>query len=404
MLLLPLKPSVRYDLAAALAKWLDCDEQQVSFQPTHPLQFVVPKPDFRAAACRNELVRLQSLRNDVTECFLKAHSHKHALEERALEDAMEYHAVLLEFEKRGFPTLDDPLNGIRAAWKAAWPPHDATETHGTLVWERMAILYNVVALWTEQIKQCRPTDREASKQAVSYCQNGASVLAVLRELIPSSALDLQQVELSLPHLLFWERYLIAHAQTSIYRMAALNPTNQQHATLAVLAQASYSLYNEALLAAQDPRLQSELTSAAKEWATFCKAVSMLQAAKAAYHQSVVHRLVHEYGKEIYWLRQAVSKLQACNEFCHSLKTSATTTSGGESDGDGGIASYTHKECLTILPIVKDRLTEIDQDNYKIYQDAIPTSLPDIVGKQLAKYSATLPASMVTPQQPLFVGL
>lgn len=99
MLLLPLKPSVRYDLAAALAKWLDCDEQQVSFQPTHPLQLIVPKPEFRSAACRNELLRLQSLRNDVTDCFLKAYSHKHALEERALEDAAEYHAVLLEFER-----------------------------------------------------------------------------------------------------------------------------------------------------------------------------------------------------------------------------------------------------------------------------------------------------------------
>jgi hypothetical protein len=152
MLVLPLKPSVRFDLATALATWLDDSSAQVAFVPTNPLQLVTPKPDFSSIACREDLTRLQSLRNCLSDIFLKANeSHKHAIEERGIEDSYEYHAVVLEFEKRGFPTLDDDYNGVRLQWKGAWPPHKP-ESHGTLIWDRSCVIFS-----TLQTRETRKT-------------------------------------------------------------------------------------------------------------------------------------------------------------------------------------------------------------------------------------------------------
>lgn len=146
MLVLPLKPCVRYDLATALATWLDDPSAQVAFVPTNPLQLVVPKPEFSSSQCRDDLTRLQSLRNCLCDVLIKPNSHKHALEERGYEDCLEYHAVLLEHERRGFPTLDDEFNGVRIQWKSALNPESKAERHGSLVWERACIIYSTLAL------------------------------------------------------------------------------------------------------------------------------------------------------------------------------------------------------------------------------------------------------------------
>jgi hypothetical protein len=150
MLILPLKPCVRYDLATALATWLDDAEFQVAFVPTNPLQLVVPKPEFTSSQCRDDLTRLQSYRNSLCDVLLKQHSHKHALDERALEDCHEYHAIVLSFERQGFPTLDDDHNGIRIQWKGALDPGSRAERHGTLVWDRACIIYSTFAFEHQQ--------------------------------------------------------------------------------------------------------------------------------------------------------------------------------------------------------------------------------------------------------------
>lgn len=389
MLVLPLKPAVRYDLMSALATWLDDSDAHVSFQRlTNPLQFVLPKPEFDSVACRDDLLRLQGLRYSLSDVFLKPTSHKHAME--VLEDCYDYHAVLLEFEKRGFPTLDDELTGIRLIWKGAFAPSSSSsqERHATLVWERACVTFNIVALLTDKIADCNVTDREECKQTVAYCQQGAGLLQYLKELVSSQ--DFATVDLSSAMLTFWEKYLMATAQTSIYRMASL-AADPKHTTLSVLAQSSYQLFNEALQATQDARLVSEVPSDATEWGGFCKAVSMLQAGKAEYHQSVTHRLAHEWGWEIARLQQCWTKLKACQDFCKTM------------DADG-IVSYTKRECLAIMPVVKDRLHEADKDNHKIYQDTIPQTVADIQGKQLAKASQGLPESMIIPKKAAFVGL
>ena len=387
MLVLPLRPAVRFDIHSALMQWLDSDEQ-VSFQPANPLQFVLPKPDFSSDACREELIRLQSLRNCLSDVLLKPDSHKHALEEGGLEDCHEYHAALLEFEKRGFPTIDDHRNGVLALpWKGAWAPQQ--EKHATLIWDRANIIFNIVALMTSKAAECGVTDRMACKEAVGYCQTAASILVVLKELVQSQ--DFGTVDMSQSMLLFWERYLLAEAQTFVYRMAALAKDDAKHSSLSCLAQSSHKLFSEALSAAQDPRLESEVPRQEKIWGAYCKTHSMLSSAKAEYHQAVVHRVAHEWGKEIARLRECIDKFEACSSFIKSLD-------------DDSIVSYAKRECSAILPVVKDRLAEADKDNYQIYQDEIPKTVGELTAKQLVKNTGGLPQTMLVPKKPLFVNL
>ena len=401
--MLPLKPAIRYDLGLALTYWLDDPNLQVSFQPSNPLQFILPKPDFTVAQCRDDLQRLQSLRNCLSDCLLKPDSHKNALANSALEDCQEYHAVLLEFEKRGFPTVDDETTPIHLAWKGAFVKTDDREKHATLVWDRACVTYNIAALWTQKAANCSPTDRDECKQAVGYCQQAACVLAILKELCQSE--QFATVDLSGPMLTFWEKLLLAQAQTSIYRMASLAPPpaaaagssdsnaagKKKHSTLAILSQSAYQLFTEALTAAQDPRLESEVPQPAKLWATYCKAVGMLAASKAEYHQSVVYRLDYQHGREIAQLRDCQEKLKECRDFIKNVD-------------DQTAVGYTKRECLSILPVVTDRLHEADADNYRTYHEEIPHQLPDIAAKQLARPTPDLPAAMLVPQKELFMNV
>ena len=184
MLVLPLKPALRYDIMTALANWLDSDHH-ISFDDMkNPLQFILPKPEFCSVACRDELLRLQSLRNSISDSMTRPDAHAAALHNSSVwEDIHEYHAVLLEFEKRGFPTVDDTMTGIQLTWKAAWSEHEK-ETHAHVPWERSAILFNLAALYSyKAATECKPTNREECKQAVSYYQTAATIISILKQLV-----------------------------------------------------------------------------------------------------------------------------------------------------------------------------------------------------------------------------
>jgi len=400
MLILPLKPAVKYDLGTALSIWLDDGTMQISFQPTNPLQFVVPKPEFSSTSCHDDMKRLQSLRNCLTDVFQKTFSHRHANKENAMNDVEEYHAVLLEFERRGFPSsVDDECNGIRISWKGAFDD-TKLEKHGTLVWDRSCVLYNAVALLTDKIaNDCGSVNsRDDCKVAVGLCQRAASICHILSELVQSQ--NFATVDLSQPMLIFWEKFLLAHGQNFVYRMMSAGGDNDtKHSTLALLAQSAHLLYNEALKAAQDARLTSEVPRESEEWGGYCKANSMMHAGRATFHRSVARRLAAEWGMEIYELRRCLSQLERCRDFLKTL------------DADG-CTEFTRRECNAILPVVADRLREADNDNYKIYQDIVPPennnddseekSKPP--AKQMVKLNPNLPESMLVPKRPLFVGL
>jgi hypothetical protein len=439
MLILPLKVSPRYDLRAALSNWLDSedDPQQARSsgeQSFHTLfgggggkapsappgLFLPPKPTYTSQQCSMELKRVQSVRNCITDGILQANSHSLALDENALRDCYEYHAILLEFEKQGFPVTENTSskNALSITWKGAFSTVQK-ETHSTLVWERVCIIFNIVALLTYQIDQCTTTDRESCKSAVSYCQQGASLLSILRELcssIASSSSSSSQsafltVDLSPSMLLFWEKLLIAEAQNYIYRMASLSPEEasdqesigRKHRTMAVLCQSAFELYNDALNASQDPRLVSELPKQVTLWGTYLKSSSLLYIGRATYHQSVVYRMHDEHGNEIAQLRDCQEKLQACADFIQPIVN-------GKHDAEKGLPSaatvidYTARECEAILPVVRDRLLAADRTNFQLYHHVIPKTVPSIPAKQLAKLNPELPSQMVVPQIPLFTDL
>ena len=403
VLVIPLKAAVRFDMAKALGDWLDNDEQQVSFQPSNPLQLVTPKPDFGSTACRDDLIRFASLRNCLSDALLKAQSHIAALKDGALDDCHEYHAALLEFERRGFPTLDDENNGLQLKWKAAWAP-SRDETHSHLLWDRSCVTFNIVALLSHQASQCSISDRDECKKGVGLCQQAASILETLQELVSSQ--DFATVDLSMPMLQFWKAFLLAQGQSFVYRMASLGKSGN-HGTLSGLSQSAYNLFNDALSKAQDARLQSEVPKPSKQWATYCKAQAMMAAAKAEYHQAAIQRLEHKYGIEIVRLRQSLAKLQACQEFISSLSNISKKAKEEErqaAEEERNLVDFTKRECNVILPVVRDRLTEIERDNSKIYNEDVPKQVPEIEGKQLIKSSMGYPPTMLSPQRKLFVGL
>jgi len=259
------------------------------------------------------------------------------------------------------------------------------------LWDRTCITFTIVSLLSFQAAQCSLTDREECKKGFSLCQQAAGILETLQELV--SSLDFATVDLSIPMLQFWQAFFLAQGQSFVYRMASAGGS-AQHPTLSSLSQSAYLLFNEALSKAQDARLESEVPRQAKHWATYCKAQAMMAAAKAEYHQAAIQRIDHVYGVEIVRLRQSLAKLKACKEFLSSMTEEELVN----------LVEYTSRECEAILPVVADRLKEIERDNYNIYNEDIPKSVPEIVAKQLIKSSLGYPEPMLIPQKRLFVNL
>jgi hypothetical protein len=396
MLVLPLKTTSRYeDFAKDIAHWLDNADLQVSFATTNPLEFVVPKPDLSSCDCWDDLVRAQSLRNDLGS--FGAYQLVH------LDDAREYHACLVTMERRGFVDISTlrHLTWSNAEYRTSAnnkplattsTSSSSSETHTCLTWERACVAYNIAALLSDKAAHdCNANDRSQVKLAVSYCQQAASILAVLQELVPAMT-QFQTVDLSVPLLQFWQKYFVAEAQGFIYRMVAVSDDqHEKPALLAGLARSAHSLFRDALSAAVEPRLQSERTVESNEWAAYCKACSMLQASKASFHSAAAHRLAYEWGKEIARLRECLQMLESCRDFMKTLPA------------DGPVGAL-RRECVNLLPVVKDRMHEADKDNYKIYQEVIPREMPEIEAKQMVKTDGGLPESMLVPKRPMFSGL
>lgn len=386
MLILPLKVPKYYNLQTSLATWLDSD-QEVSFQTTSGDEppMVFPKPSFNSQQCRAELLRIEALRKSLSDSILKPDSHKAALEEQALDDSCEYHAALLEFESRGFPTMDDENNGLDLTWKAAFAPQK--ECHHTLVWDRACCLWNIAALYTQLIQQ-QPNTREGNKQSIQYCQTAASLLNILQQLVATAdEFDFATVEMSKPMLTFWEQLFLAQAQSLVYKIADAT----KHQILSHLSASAQNLFSEALKGAQDPRLQSEVPRHAKDWGTYCKAHSMMASAKAEYHQAVLHRQGSEWGKELARLKTCLVKLESCQTFVQAAQE------------DPALVELT-REVDTYLPFVKNRYQQAHNDNVTVYQEEVPSSLPDVEPKQLAKTGLGLPATMQSPKVKLFTKL
>ena len=165
MLIIPLKCSPRYDLREPLARWLDGNSS--TDVVANPLALISLRPDFKSHDCRQELIRLASLRNCLSDSIMKPTSHKVAVEEMALQDCHEYHAALYEFIRRGFPTNErERILSIALTWKASVGPQ--TETHGSLEWDRACTIWNIAAL-ESYLASIQASDKQGRKQAVKHC-------------------------------------------------------------------------------------------------------------------------------------------------------------------------------------------------------------------------------------------
>jgi programmed cell death 6-interacting protein len=406
---LPLKVPVRHDLVQPLSVWLDSDEQGVSYHNNddNVLSWVVPKPEFWSTDCREEILRLAALRNDLSENLQE--SHKSSLELKALEDCQEYHATLLEFEKRGFPTVDDETNGIALTWRGAFATRQQ-ETHNSLVYDRACTMWNVAALQSSLASTADCSSKEGCKIAISLSQSAASILATLRQLVEND--DYETVDFSTSMISFWEKIFLAQGQLSIYKMCNLGDgTVRQHTTLAYLVQAAASLvseafsygnrnlstfsdfslilnqceqYNEALTVAREPRLQSEVPKQAKAWAVHCKNQSLICQSRSVFHIAIEHRLKQEHGLEIGRLRQCVQTLKETLDFA---KTSDIQFQMQEVEG--------------LVNMAKDRLVHAEEDNNTIYLDDVPKDSPEIRAQTMVKQNLPLPPTMMVTKMPMF---
>lgn len=387
------KVPCRHDLVQPLAHWLDDEERHVEYSSnTHrhdnydddddeqvPVPWIVPKPAFSSVECRSELLRLSALRNCLTESLQD--SHKAALEDKALDDCQDYHATLLEFEKRGFPTVEtEATQGISLTWKGAFATKQQ-ETHHSLVWDRVGCLWNTAALQSFQAATMSDlTTKDGCKMSISLLQSSASLLTLLQELV--EAQDYTTVDVSISMLQFWTNLFKAQAQYCIYKMANLGGTTRQHTTLAYLVQAAAGLYNDALSLSQDPRLQSEVPKQAQQWATHCKAQSLICQARASFHLSIDHRLQKEHGWELARLSQCVTQLKECMEFCKSANIDVSEVQG-------------------LTQLARDRFERARTDNDTVYLEDVPKSLPDIRAQIMVKSNLPLPVAMIQPKVSLF---
>lgn len=407
MLLLPLKPAVRYEISLALAQWLESDTSNLvptAIEDGQLPALVVPKPTYGAVTIRSELLRLQGIRNSLCDALRRSNSHKSAMTEfNGVADLMEYHAILVEFEKRGFPTSNDPNSPVVIPWKGAFD-ESSIEKKSTVLYDRVCVLFNLAALHCQQAESCSSSDRAECKTAVGCCQMAASMIDMCMNLVATSptaiSSEYASVDLSSGLLQFWRAYFLAEAQSFVYRMMALAPassstvdtTARQHQSLSVLAQSASELFCTALKLSKDcPRLQSEVPEQSGRWSSYCKAHSMLAASKAEYHAATCHRVNAAWGYELGYLRTCQLKLQDAAKFMKTL------------DYDNHVV-LAKKEVTLITPVVVDRYEEASKDNYTIYQDTVPNTNAVIQPRQLSKLSATIPPAMLSTSIPMFTNV
>lgn len=311
---------------------------------------------------------------------MKPTSHKVALEDMALQDCHEYHAALLEFEKRGFPTSDE-ASSLTLTWKASVGPQK--ETHGSLAWDRACTIWNIAAL-ESHMASIQSSDKEGRKQAVRHCQTAAAMMRYLHDQVVGQE-NFATVDLAIPSLLFWESYMLAQAQCAAYQVAQDNVQANQ-AVLSYLAMGAVPLFNEALKQSKDPLLVSQLPAPTQEWSVYCKSWSLFMAAKATHHQALAAQASQSWGLELAWLQETLKQFQACNAFV-------------ESSGD---TSSMDRLIDTKIQTATVRLAQATRDNQTIYGEQLPTRLPTIVPKQLVKSDMpTLPETMTKPKVTLF---
>mmetsp|Transcript_16438 Transcript_16438/g.33674 ORF Transcript_16438/g.33674 Transcript_16438/m.33674 type:complete len:403 (-) Transcript_16438:206-1414(-) len=363
LLSVPLKTTRRYDIGPPLASWVDA---------THP--------HYTSDQCRDDLLRLSSLRNCLADSICTNRGHAAALSGRALEDLWEYHACLLEAEDRGFPTTDDELVGskdLRVSWESALGEERAV-SRSNLRYERCCALFNVAALHSYRAAQ---EDHRGSKEGRSRAMRlhgkAAATLEHLRtELMAGPSADANpSADLTEPCLLMLESAERAQGQLCAYEAAAARP-EPHHALLAKIAMGAADLYGEALAQSQDLLLRARAPGASAGWGARLKAAAMLFRARAERHDAEARRAAGEYGAEVARLRQAefmaeeAAKFQAEAEVTSPGSPVSATSAVYLHEGGMGLAKH---EIDWLRRTVRQRREIAERDNATVYHEKVPNA-------------------------------
>ena len=380
-LILPIKTSKRYDIASPLGAWVE---------QCHPL--------FTADQVKDDLVRLSSLRNDLTGgSICTAYSHSSAIGNHGLEDCMQYHACLLEAENRGFPLLDDAAVGateLKLSWACAFSEEEPI-IRSNIRYERACVLYNVAALKSHLAASEDLATKEGRSRAKLMFGQTASTLAHLRtELMAGSSKDpAPSADLSEPTLLMCEHIQLAQGQVCVYE-AATSRSSTIHGLLAKIAMAASQLYGEALSYSQDAMVKSRLPNTSKAWGAHLKTMSINFRARAEWHQSNVEKIEYKYGLEIARLQFACSCCDEALKYQSETAIWASQTGAIRTAGGGVALSRNIKQ---LRSAISSRKSQAEQDNKDVFREIIPAE------KDLEKIAG---ASMMTADKlpPLADGL
>ena len=355
LIIIPLKTSKQYDIQAPLAKWVDSSNPYITSEQV-----------------RDDLVRLSSLRNCLTAgSICTSYAHSAAIAARGMEDCMEYHACLLEAERRGFPTLDDAMIGakeLKLTWNCAFGEEEPI-VRSNVRYERACVMFNVASLQSYIGASQDISTKEGRSKAIKMFGMAATTFGHLRTdlMEGESKDDNPSADLSPPALLMSEYINLAQGQYCAYEAATNRPT-QMHGLLAKIAAAAADLYGKALEHSQDPILKARLPDTSKSYGAHLKTMSIYFRARAEYHQSQVCNAEHSYAEEISRLRFAESCCDDALKYQSQTSVLASSTGAIRTTGQGvALARDIHH----LRKVINGRKTAREKDNREIYMDIIP---------------------------------
>jgi len=379
---LPLKTTEHVSLQESLTKWIDASH-----------------PHYSSSQCREDIARLHSLHSDLANTIsLPESGHALALSNRGLEDLIEYHACLVECERRGFPTSGRyaEVNGSIAAriefwWKDAFVSKDGHDEDSLTVstkshfhYERACVLWNIAALYTFRASQQDWSTINGRTIVHSSYLHSARILYYVRmELLADTKAPSLTSDLSPDCLSMVQSVCLAQGQLCAYialkERLAKDPSSTS--TLALLAKVAAGVaqhYDDTLSFSQDNLLKSELSKTSKEYGKHCKSMSMLFRARAEYLTSRVNCLKAEYGLEI-------GRLGKAADMCKEGLAFIGGSDGAKLHGPMMLGNI-RSSIDSLLQAIVQRKDIVLLDNESIYHEQVPDSksLENIKGQDVVK--------------------
>lgn len=480
------------------------------------------KPHFRSMEVSHDLAKLQSLRATIVDVLLNsttASTTTSQYDEAAaqLDTFYEYHASLLQCEQHGI-CVDEVSSPLELPWASAFavkqsvPPaaaaaaarHDDDdddamdidhqgsssggrnqyrdkhnnytnnnnnndnsdmEIHASITWERINIMWNIVALEAYLASTQPLNTRQGWMKAAVHLEKGAGILRYLRNDVlfsnnnssgsggnpsssptaatpsaPTSAAAAiyaatptanYTADLSSSFLQSWEALLTAEAQRSsfeAFRCAA----RPRHFMLAKLATAAVPLYGESeqacrQLCSASSSISSSSPGAAGSgsggggsstdlsqfmalWEIYTKAWGLWMRTTAEHHQACVHRDKRQLGLELARLHKALTLGGECQELCRRRQQEAAASQDGGGDELEGLASETKHT----VDEMQARYVEATQEQAQAAAESAdsgggnnshasvqPDDLPDIAPQLQVKVNQPLEKLLPPLETPLF---